>query len=73
MASLPQRFGRAVSRLREASGYFQERFAWTARIDRRYYTKIENGEANVSLEIIARVARGLRISLPDLFAAVQDE
>ena len=69
-ATLPQRFGRAVRHFREQAGYSQERFAATAKIDRAYYSRIERGQVNVSLEIIQRIVTTLRIPYGDLFHAV---
>ena len=73
MATLADRFGRAVRRLREAAGYSQEGFAATAKISRVYYSTIERGHASVSLDVIGRIAKGLKISLGELFAAVDVE
>ena len=73
MATLPQRFGRGVRRLREAAGYSQERFAALARIDRAYYSRIERGHTDVSLEVVGRIAKALKVSLCELVAAVDAE
>lgn len=73
MANLPQRFGQAVRQLRTEAGYSQEGFAIAAKIDRRYYAKIERGDTNVSLEVIARIAKGLKIGLTELFGVVEGD
>jgi transcriptional regulator with XRE-family HTH domain len=72
-ATLSQRFGRAVRKFREAAGYSQERFAAAAKIDRAYYSRIERGHVNVSLEIIQRIVKTLHINYGELFHAVDVE
>jgi transcriptional regulator with XRE-family HTH domain len=62
------RFGRAVRRIREEQGINQEEAAERCGLHRTYYSGIERGVRNVSLVNIERVAKGLRTSLPDLFA-----
>lgn len=37
-------------------------------LDRRYWQKIEAGEANVTLRTLARLSRGLRVAVALLFA-----
>jgi len=71
--TLAQRFGRAVRQFREAAGYSQERFAAAAKIDRAYYSRIERGHVNVSLEIIQRIVKTLRLKYGELFSAVDAE
>jgi transcriptional regulator with XRE-family HTH domain len=71
--SLSTRFGRAVRRLREDSGISQETFAHKANIGRAYYSAIERGRTNPSLEMIGRIAKALGVRLGELFAAVDQE
>lgn len=71
MASLLVRFGRAVRRFRERTPYSQERFANTIGIHRSYMWSIERGRANPSLDIIARIARGLGVPISKLFEAAE--
>jgi transcriptional regulator with XRE-family HTH domain len=62
------RFGRAVRRIREAQGINQEETAERCGLHRTYYSGIERGVRNVSLVNIEKVSKGLKTSLPDLFA-----
>jgi transcriptional regulator with XRE-family HTH domain len=73
MASLRVRFGRAVRRLREEADYSQESFADAIGVHRTYMGTLERGRGNPSLDVIARIARGLEISLARLFEAVEKE
>ena len=73
MASVQRRFGQAVRRLREGQGYSQEELARAARFHRTYASEIERGETNISLAVIERIAKALKMSLAELFRAVDDE
>ena len=64
------RFGRAVRRIREEQGINQEEAAERCGLHRTYYSGIERGVRNVSLVNIEKVAKGLKISLPDQFSRV---
>ena len=70
-ASLNPKFGRAVRSLRTAAGYSQEAFADAIHVHRTYMGTLERGKANPTLDMIARIAGGLRISLAKLFEAVE--
>lgn len=62
------RFGDAVRRARAAAGLTQEDLADKAGLDRSYVGGVERGERNPTLEVIAKLAKGLGISLSELFA-----
>ena len=70
-ASLNTKFGRAVRSLRTEAGYSQEAFADAIKVHRTYMGTLERGKANPTLDMIARIASGLRISLSELFEAVE--
>jgi transcriptional regulator with XRE-family HTH domain len=71
MASLNAKFGRTVRSLREHAGYSQEGFADTINVHRTYMGTLERGRANPTLDMIARIAAGLRMSLAELFEKVE--
>ena len=62
------RFGRAIRRIREEQQINQEEAAERCGLHRTYYSGIERGVRNVSLLNIEKVAKGLKTSLPELFA-----
>lgn len=68
MTSTRQKFGRAVRRLRTDRGFSQESFADEIGVHRTFMGSVERGETNISLDNIARIAKGLRITLAELFA-----
>ena len=73
MTSLRTAFGRAVARLRKERGLSQEAFAEKCNIGRTYMTGIEGGKHNVSLDVIDRIARGLRVDTGELFGETERE
>lgn len=72
MQSLPVAFGKAVRRLRDERGYSQEAFAAKAKISRTYMSEVERGVTVVSLDVVARIARGLGITMSALLRHVED-
>jgi transcriptional regulator with XRE-family HTH domain len=62
------RFGRAIRRIREEQEINQEEAAERCGLHRTYYSGIERGVRNVSLLNVEKVAKGLKTSLPELFA-----
>jgi len=59
-------FGRRLRQLREERGWSQEHFAMIVGLDRSYVGSVERGERNVSLQNIAKFARSLEVTLPEL-------
>ena len=73
MTSLRTGLGKAVARLRRDAGYSQEAFALTCTVHRTYMTGIERGKHNVSLDILDRIAKGLKIDTGQLLAEAEKE
>ena len=71
MASLNATFGRTIRALRSAAGFSQESFADEIKVHRTYMGTVERGEGNPTLDMIARMAHGLGLSLTKLFEAVE--
>ena len=66
-------FGKTVASLRKQRGISQEDLAFRSGISRSYMGVIERGEKSPSVDTIARVARGLGMSLSELFSAAGAE
>jgi transcriptional regulator with XRE-family HTH domain len=64
--------GERIRDLRKSAGYSQESFADHVGIHRTYGGELERGEANVTLENLVKIAKGLTISLSELFAGVEE-
>jgi transcriptional regulator with XRE-family HTH domain len=71
MPDIRKQFGEAVRRLRQERGYSQEGFAADAGINRSYMGKIERGEVNISLDNIARIAKGLAVPISELMSGLR--
>lgn len=65
------RFGATVRQLRLLAGYSQESFADLLNMHRNYIGTVERGEANITLENMQRIASGLKLSLGELFTAME--
>lgn len=61
------RFGLAVKKRRLELGISQEELAGRSELHRTYVADIERGARNVSLLSIEKIAKGLGLSIGDLF------
>lgn len=61
------KFGQRVLELRTQRGYTQEHLSYQCDINRTYMGAIERGEKTPSLITIEKIAKGLNISLKELF------
>lgn len=64
---LSEKFGQRIKLLRTEKGLSQEKFALSINMDRTYYASVESGKRNISLNNIGKIAKGLNISLEELF------
>ncbi|MEC4003868.1 helix-turn-helix transcriptional regulator [Flavobacterium sp. SUN052] len=64
---IKQKFGLKIKELRKLKGFSQEKLANLADIDRTYLPTIENGNRNVSIEIVEKLAKALDVKIKDLF------
>jgi transcriptional regulator with XRE-family HTH domain len=66
MATVVQKFGAKIKKLRTERKLTQEALSEKVGIDYSYMNLIENGKRNPSLKIIAKIARILGVGLDDL-------
>ena len=64
------RLGSTIRKLRQNLGLSQAAFAKAAQINRTYLAGIEGGKRNPTLRNVARIAKGLNISVNELFSAL---
>lgn len=64
---IKENFGKRVRELRLALKLSQEKFALKINMDRTYFSAVESGKRNISLENIKKIADGLNITLEELF------
>ena len=71
---IKQQFGIKLRKLRKQyTKLSQEEFAYSIGMDRTYYSSIENGNRNVSLVNIKKIADGLGITICELFRDIELE
>ena len=71
MASLRRGFGHAVRRLRIGLDLSQEKLAQKARVSRNFAGSVERGESSLSLDVAARFAKALGVTLTQLIAEAE--
>jgi transcriptional regulator with XRE-family HTH domain len=67
MKTIPEQFGSCVRDLRRKRGWTQEQLAEAAGRHWTYIGGIERGERNVTLQVVADLARALDVDIKELF------
>ena len=67
---LQQAFGMRVRQLRRDSGLSQQKVALKIEMDRTYLASVEAGKRNISLCNVAKIAKGLDVTLSELFCGL---
>ena len=68
---IKRKFGQRVKKLRQEKGLSQEALANEANLNRTYIPSIEKGERNVSITVIEKIAKALKIKITDLFSGIE--
>lgn len=68
---IEKEFGKRIKELRLSLGLSQEKFALSINMDRTYYASVENGNRNISLININKIAQGFNVSLEELFKNIK--
>ena len=58
--SILDKIGRRIAKLRHEKGLTQEDLAGLAEMDRSYLSEIENGQKNLSVLALLKIAKALR-------------
>ena len=61
------KIGQRIKELREKAEMSQKDLAYTADLDRSYIASIENGQRNVSIVTIEKIANALNVTLKEFF------
>ncbi len=61
------KIGQRIKELREKAEMSQKDLAYTADLDRSYIASIENGQRNVSIVNIEKIANALNVTLKEFF------
>lgn len=64
---IKQKFGNNVKKFRLEKGLSQETLALESGLDRTYIPGIEKGERNVSINVIEKISKGLKVEIKELF------
>jgi transcriptional regulator with XRE-family HTH domain len=70
MQDVQKKLGKKVAELRRKKGFSQEAFAHECNFHRSYMGAVERGEKNITIQLIDRIAKALKISLAELFKGV---
>jgi transcriptional regulator with XRE-family HTH domain len=70
MQEVHKKLGKRIAELRKKKGFPQERFAHECGFHRSYMGAVERGEKNITLAMVNKVAKALKISLAELFKGV---
>lgn len=62
--------GETIRNYRRKKQWSQEKLAEKADINPKYLSEVERGHANISLDVLARIARALGIRVGDLVAGI---
>lgn len=68
---LQKTLGKRIRDLRAKKGFSQESFADHCGLHRTYMGGIERGERNLTIQTVLTVARGLGMSISDLFTDIE--
>jgi transcriptional regulator with XRE-family HTH domain len=67
MENIKIKFGLKIKELRKEKSYSQDKLAKLASIEKSYISNIENGNRNVSLEIMNKLAKAFEIKIHQFF------
>lgn len=64
------KLGERIKELRKETGLSQEKFALKIYMDRTYFATVESGKRNISIQNIEKIAKGLNITISELFKGI---
>ncbi len=63
-------FGKGVTYLRKKKGYSQEDLAFRTGLNKNYISDIERGTRNPTLKAVSKIAKGLNMTIEELFKGI---
>jgi transcriptional regulator with XRE-family HTH domain len=63
--------GRRIKQLRETANMSQKDLAYTSDLDRSYIASVENGQRNISIVNIEKIAKALGVTLKEFFNDIE--
>lgn len=70
--NIQEKLGYAIKKLRKNNSISQEKFALSIGMDRTYFSSVESGKRNISIQNIEKIANGLDISISELFSLAEN-
>jgi transcriptional regulator with XRE-family HTH domain len=70
MQDVQKKLGKKVADLRRKKGFSQEDFAHECQFHRSYMGAVERGEKNITIQMLVRITKALKISLSELFRGI---
>ena len=67
---IEKQLGERIKQLRNEKGLSQEKFALLVDMDRTYFATVESGKRNISLKNSEKIAKGLDITIAQLFEGI---
>ena len=64
---IKSKVGARIREVREKAGLSQKDMAYSADLDRSYVAGVENGQRNISIVNLEKIANSLGVSLSELF------
>ena len=65
--NVKQKIGLRIKELREISNMSQKDLAYSADLDRSYIASVENGQRNISIINIEKIAKALNVTVRQFF------
>jgi len=62
-----ENLGKSLKKIRLEKGLTQEKLAEIVGIHSTYVGKLESGKNNVSIKMLYKISRALKVKLPDIF------
>jgi len=67
---IKSKVGSRIKDIREKSGISQKDLSYSADLDRSYIASVENGQRNISIVNLEKIAKALKITLSELFQGI---
>ncbi|MFI5136758.1 MAG: helix-turn-helix domain-containing protein [Sphingobacteriales bacterium] len=67
---IKSRVGKRIKEIREELNITQKDLSYAADLDRSYVASVENGQRNISIVNLEKIAIALKVSLSELFKGV---
>jgi len=64
---IKSKVGKRIKEIREQKSISQKDLSYAADLDRSYIASVENGQRNISIVNLEKIAVALKVSLSDLF------